>query len=245
MIERGRGLKTLSLTPGGQQFLAIARRWEELDQETKLIRSRTKNMTLSIGAVDSIQAYILPPVYRTLNEHIANMDVRIRTQQSSELYLLLERGEIDIAFANQEQPMPNMLIKPFYTEQMVVVSKGALPAAYRTVNDQSLPTSDELYFEWSPTYRVWHDRWIGEREHPTIRVDTAQLLLTFLDTPAKWAVVPMSMARKFEAAGEFTIYELEDPPPERVCYLIRPRYPRASAVESLQIFESCVSSALG
>lgn len=244
LIERGRGLKSLSLTPSGQQFLSISRRWEELYQETKLIRSRTKNLTLSIGAVDSIQAYILPAVYKAFREHAKNIDIRIRTQQSTELYLLLERGELDIAFANLEQPMPNMIIKKFYSEHMVVVSKGILPTANGTLIDHSLQTADELYFEWNPTYRVWHERWLGDRENPIIRLDTAQLLLTFMDSTEKWAIVPTSMASKFAANGDIFIYELENPPPERDCYQIRPRYPRASAVESLQLFEDCINSVI-
>lgn len=242
LIDRGRGLRTLSLTPSGQEFLVIARRWEELIQETNQIRSRTKNLTLSIGAADSIQTYVLPPVYKELSKHAKNIDIRIRTQQSTELYQLLDRGEIDIAFANLEQPMPNMIIKKFFSEQMVVISKGKLPTVNNRLIDQNLDTSNELYFEWSPSFRAWHDRWIGKRENPTLRLDAAQLLHTFMDSPEKWAIVPMSMIRRLETTGEFFVYQLEEPPPERICYQIRPRYPKASAVESLQILDSCISS---
>lgn len=243
LIDRGRGLRTLSLTSGGQEFLAIAKRWEDLVQETKQIRSRTKNLTLSIGAVDSIQTYVLPPVYQALTEH-SNIDMRIRTQQSSELYLLLERGEIDIAFAHIEQPMPNMIIHKFFSEQLVVIRKRKSPSTEMTWEDQDLDTSNQLYYDWNPSFRAWYDRWIGERPFPTIRLDTAQLLLTFMNSAEKWAIVPLSMARRFEATGEFTISYLEDPPPERVCYQIRPRHPRESAVESLKILDSCINAVM-
>ncbi|MDR7076097.1 DNA-binding transcriptional LysR family regulator [Neobacillus niacini] len=41
-----------------------------------------------------------------------------------ELYSLLERGEIDIAFALFEKPMPNMIIQNFYSDPMVVIANG-------------------------------------------------------------------------------------------------------------------------
>jgi DNA-binding transcriptional LysR family regulator len=242
LIDRGRGLRTISLTSSGQEFLTIARRWSDLIHETKEIRSRTKNLTLSIGAVDSVQTYVLPAVYRRLTEHSKHMDIRIRTQQSSELYLLLERGEIDIAFGHLEQPMPNMIIKQFFSEPMVVISKRKSLSENIKLIDKELDTSNQLYYEWNISFRSWYHRWLGERENPTIRIDTAQLLLTFMTSPEKWAIVPLSMARNFETTGEFAIYHLEDPPPERICYQIRPRHPRASAVESLQILDSCISS---
>jgi DNA-binding transcriptional LysR family regulator len=242
LIDRGRGLRTLSLTSNGQEFLRLARRWEELFEEAKRIRSRTKNMTLSIGAVDSIHVYKLPPVYQALIEHLKNIDIRIRTHQSTELYVLLERGEIDVAFAHLEQPMPNMIVKKFFSEPMVVTSKNKSISTDNILDDQRLDTSNEIYIEWNPSYRAWHDRWLGERKHPTIQIDTAQLLLTFLNSTEKWAIVPLSVAEKFEATGEFGIYHLEDPPPDRVCYHIRPRSPRESAVESLQILDECIKS---
>lgn len=244
LIERGRGQRTLSLTSSGQEFLFIAKRWEELIQETSRIRTRTKNLTLSIGAADSIQTYVLPAIYKELSKHSKQIDIRIRTQQSTELYQLLEHGEIDIAFANIEQPMPNMVVKKFLSEQMIVLSKGKLPVANDTLIDHELDTSNQLFFEWNPSFRAWYDRWIGERENPTIRLDAASLIETFMDRPEKWAIVPMSMARRFENSGEFFIYHLESPPPERVCYQIQSRNPKSSAVESLRILDACINEVM-
>lgn len=244
LIDRGRGLRTLSLTSDGQEFLTIAKRWSDLVHETTQIRTRKQNMTLSIGSVDSIQNYVLPPVFELLTTHSEKIDIRIRTQQSSELYLLLERGEIDIAFSHLEQPMPNMIIKKFYSEKMVVISKGKLISNGKKLNDKQLDTSYQLYFDWNTSFKAWYDGWIGDRKYPTVHLDTAQLLLTFMDNDKKWAIIPLSMAKKLESTGDFFIYHLEDPPPERVCYQIRSRNPRASAVESLKLLDNCINSVI-
>ncbi|WP_223066290.1 LysR substrate-binding domain-containing protein [Paenibacillus caui] len=160
------------------------------------------------------------------------------------MYQLLERGDIDVAFANLEQPMPNMLVKKFLSEPMIVISKGKLPALGNALIDQELDTSNQLFFEWNPSFRAWYDRWIGERENPSIRLDAASLMDTFMDSPEKWAIVPMSLAHRFKKSGEFYLYHLESPPPERVCYQIQPRNPRSSAVESLRILDSCINAVM-
>ncbi|WP_025688708.1 LysR substrate-binding domain-containing protein [Paenibacillus zanthoxyli] len=185
-----------------------------------------------------------PAIYKELSKFSKQIEICIRTQQSTELYQLLERGEIDIAFANLEPPMPNKLVKKFLTEQMIVISKGTLPVANHTLMDQELDMSNQLFFEWNPSFRAWYDRWIGDRNYPPIRLDAASLIETFMDRPEKWAIVPMSLARRYEQTGEFFIYHLESPPPERVCYQIQPRSPRSSAVESLRILDSCINAVM-
>lgn len=172
------------------------------------------------------------------------MEVRIRTQQSSELYLLLERGEIDIAFSLLEQPMPNMIIEKIFSEPLVVIRKENFPQSNQMIDLKELDPEKALYINWHSSFRAWYDRFRGEREYPPIRVDTAQLLQTFMDIPGKWAIVPLSMAKSFEATGEFGLYQLIDPPPDRVCYQIRPRHPRPGAIESLEILDSVIKSTM-
>lgn len=79
-----------------------------------------------------------------------------------------------------EQPMPDMLVKKFLAEQMIVISKGTLPVANSTLMDQELDTSNQLFFEWNPSFRAWYDSWIGDRNYPTIRLDAASLIKTFM-----------------------------------------------------------------
>ncbi|MEH7342422.1 LysR family transcriptional regulator [Bacillus sp. JJ1532] len=242
LIDRGRGIRSLSLTADGEEFLKIARKWEDLIQETKLLGESTKKQKLTIGAVDSIHTYIMPPVYYALHQHSDSIELRLRTHQGVELYSLLEQGKIDIAFALFEKPMPDMIIKKFFSEPMVVVRKKQSSLALNnTIDFQSLNMSDQLYIDWSPSFRAWFDRTREEKEFSGIRVDSAGHLLTLLEIPGKWAIVPLSIANHFVTVGNFSIYYLEDPPPERVCYHIRPRYPRARASESLQILDSYLS----
>ena len=244
LIERGRGIRTITLTQYGQEFLSIAKRWEELVWETKKIKSNKAELSLSIGAVDSIQAYFLPSVYKQLLQDSRKIDLRIRTQQSSELYLLLERGEIDVAFSHLEQPMPNMIIKKVFSDQLVVISKNKSLSDKGLLDGQKLDTSNEIYLEWNTAYRAWHDRWLGERVAPTIRLDTSQLLIHFMSNYNHWAIIPLTVAKILESTHDFRIYEMADPPPDRTCFQIYPKKPRAGAIESIKILELYLAAEL-
>ncbi|WP_100488523.1 LysR family transcriptional regulator [Sporolactobacillus pectinivorans] len=240
LINRGRGLRSLTLTPNGSEFLTIAREWMDLIHKTKEIQTNKRELKLSIGAIDSAQSYILAPIYKILNHLKQKIDIRILTLQSSELYSLLNYGDIDIAIGHFEQPTPSMVIKKFSSEKMVVISKGILPTYNGLLIDQELDTGDQLYYGFNISFRSWYDRWIGDREYPTIHVDTANLLHTFMDDEKKWAIVPLSMANCMEETDHVSMYRLKNPPPDRICYQIRKKYPRENAVESLNIFDSCI-----
>ncbi|MFD2618623.1 LysR family transcriptional regulator [Terrilactibacillus laevilacticus] len=245
LIERGRGLRKITLTDAGEEFLKIARKWEELMEETALIQSRAIYLSLSIGAVDSVHRYILPPVYRTLSQYREKVNIRVRTQQSIELHQLFEMGEIDVAFTLLEHPIPNAIIEEFVSEEMIIVRKeeGSSKNYERILTIRDLDFSKQLFIDWGSAFRAWHENWINEHtdhHYPRIHLDTAQLLLTFMTLPGQWAIVPISMTRSFEKMKGFSIYRLDDPPPNRICYIIKPRFPKKHVIESLNILESCL-----
>lgn len=244
LIERGRGIRSLSLTADGQEFLLLAKRWEGLLLETKQIRSRKKPISLSIGAVDSINSYVLPPVYRALSELSDDLEISIRTQQSTELYLLLERGEIDIAFGLIEQPMPGMIIDKFLAEPLVVIRREETPQTYEVLDILELDPDKELYMNWHASFHAWYNKYRSAIKYPPIRVDTSTLLHTFMETSGYWAIVPLSMAENFKATGKYGLYQLKNPPPDRICYQIQSIYPRPSAVEGLKILDSVIKKVL-
>ena len=69
-----------------------------------------------------------------------------------------------------------------------------------------------------------------------IRLDTLALIRILLESPDQWAIVPASAQSVLESQG-FAFQRLTDPPPERICYRIEHRYPRAGAVQALRIWD--------
>ena len=243
LIDRGRGLRSLVLTENGKEFLTIARRWENLIQDTKRIQSQTKNLALSIGAVDTMHNFILPPLYQVLRQQAKNMSIRIKTHNSTELYYQVDRGELDVAFSFLDIPMKNIVVEKFYTEPRVVIRKEMHTGKCNGIIDQgSLDPAKEVFFEGESEFQTWYDCWKGDRGYPDICVDTAQLLLQLLNCDGNWSIIPLCMAKKLATTGTFYYYRLDNPPPERVCYKIRSQYPKTSTLESLQILDECLST---
>ncbi|MDR3560932.1 MAG: LysR family transcriptional regulator [Negativicutes bacterium] len=239
LIDRGRGLRSLVLTDCGKEFLLVAKRWEDLLQDTKRIQSRTNDLTLAIGAVDTIHTFVLPPLYQSLRDNAEKLKLRVRTHNSTELYFQVDRGELDVAFPLQDLPMRNIVVQKFYAEPRVVVRRELSPGeCNKQIDPASLDPALEIFFEADPVFQRWYERWLGGRDYPVMQVDTAQLLLPLLNQLGAWSIVPFCMAQKFAASGTFSYYRLEDPPPERICYKIHTKNPRTSVGKSLAILDT-------
>lgn len=243
LIDRGRGVRKLVLTEQGQEFLVIAKRWEDLVRDTKRIQSRTQRITLSIGAVDTIHTYLLPPVYQALREYRKDVSVCLKTHNSTELYLQVDRGEIDVAFALLDLPMRNIIVRKFYSEPRVVLCrKMSYGDADSLIDAERLEPENEIFFEGEPAFHTWYQRWKDKSGYPPLYVDTAQLLIPMLNKDGAWAIVPQCIAQKVAAMGPFAYYRLTDPPPERVCYKIQSKYPKSSAIEGISLLNKCLDT---
>ena len=117
LVERGKGLKTITLTPAGEDFILVAEKWIQLLLETQSLKSRTR-LSLSIGAVDSVNTYLLPNLYHQIICQRPTMRLHIYTQNSTELYDLIEQRRIDIALVLHERIIKNIEVSPFFAEPM-------------------------------------------------------------------------------------------------------------------------------
>jgi len=242
LIDRGRGLRSLTLTDHGKEFLLVAKRWGDLVQDTHQIRSRSKKITLSIGAVDTFHSFVFPPLYQMLREKAPELNLRLKTHNSTELYLQVDRGEIDVAFPLLDLSLRNIVVQKFYTEPRVILRKEKYPGKSNEFIDQKcLDPDKEIFFEADPIFHTWYQRWKGESGYPALRVDTAQLLLQLLNIEGTWSIVPLCIANKIVSTGSFAYYQLEESPPERVCYKIQAKEPATSVIEGISKLDSCLA----
>ena len=238
LVERHKGSKTVTLTPAGEDFILVAEKWNHLWLETQALRS-TPNVSLSIGAVESVNTYLLPDIYEKIIQQHPDMRLQIYTKHSNDLYSLLEQRVIDIAFVLQERLIKNINITPFFTEPMVVI-RIALPEhqSVKAIHPQQLNPNDELYHDWFPAYQLWHNKWWDPVKPAHIYVSTGPMVLPLLRTPQQWSIVPLSIAHSAAIAGKYTIQTLVDPPPQRICYKLTHKLIRSSAKTGLAIFEA-------
>lgn len=238
LIERGKGLKAISLTSAGEDFIPVAEKWMQLLLETQSLKSHT-NLSLAIGAVDSVNTYLLPNIYQQIIHRHPAIRLHIYTQNSTDLYDLLEQRAIDVAYVLHERIIKNIEVLPAFAEPMVVI-RLAVPEhlAVPDIHPQQLDPRDELYHDWFPAYQLWHNKWWDPFQSAHIQVSNGPMVLPLLRTSQQWAIVPLSIARSKAATNEYTIQKLTDPPPDRICYRLTHKFAKSRSKKAVAIFDT-------
>ena len=242
LIERGKGSQKIALTPFGENFIAIAERWSVLKRDAEKLQASGPQLSLSIGGSNSLNTYVLPPIYRALIQHRPRIRLQFRTQHSVELWETMERREIDVAFVKMERTAPNIVVEPFFVDETVLI-RPATPETgeLEPVHPTELSCEHEIYWNWGPSFQEWHDRWWDPVRSSRIPVDVAGLIFLLMQDSSQWSVVPKSVANAFVKSGQFVIQQLLDAPPKRVCYKITHKDPRCSIIKGLDILNRYLS----
>ncbi len=233
LIDRRKGGRSIQLTHAGESFFLIAENMQAMLQ--RLSDTPSTGGSLRIGCVDSVNIFLLSDMYKRMQRHSPPVQLAIGTHQSGQIYDLVEQRELDIGFVLQERRSQHLRVTPFLKEEMLVmrVAREHLPAIVRA---EDLDPRKELYINWGPKYQLWHDRLWDPMISADIRLDTLALIRILLESHDQWALVPASAQAVLELQG-FAFQRLTDPPPERICYRIVHRYPRAGAVQALRIWD--------
>ncbi len=238
LIERSKGVHGIHLTPTGEEFVQLAERWVSLWRDTQILKTQGSSIALSIGTVDSLNTFFFPPLYLAVSQHQPPLRLAIRAQHSVELYEEIDRGHIDLAFVLREQNSPSVTVTPCFAEPMVVMSvKPATGPGPEAVSPTELDSNHELYIPWGPVFQAWHDQWWDPLCLSRIRLDSANLLFHLLRSPSQWAIVPMWVAKVALKQHCYYIRRLTPAPPDLVCYKIFHKYPKASTLRGITIFD--------
>ncbi|MDR3564755.1 MAG: LysR family transcriptional regulator [Negativicutes bacterium] len=245
LVERGQGSKSLRLTPAGEEFLDIALRWNSLWNQAQALKCDSRSLSLAIGTLDSLSYALFPPLYRSLSQHQPKIHLTVITSHSPDIYDLVERRQVDVAFTLLERMHPTILVEKCYSEPMVVLRSSSFPPPEAgAIHPRELDSDHELYLSAGLSYKIWHDQWWDPLSTNSIRLDSAQLVFSFLANEQQWAIVPLSVAKMAQSRGNFSMFPLLEPPPERICYKITHKHPKASAVASLEVLNHYLSTCL-
>lgn len=240
LIERGKGLKQVHLTPAGEEFFKIAKQWSLLCREASALKTRFPELSLVVGSVDSLNNFVLPRIYRALSQHTPPIKLEVRTSHSAELYYEVEKRQVDVAFVLHEMAHANVHVTKCFTSPMVIL-RLATAAEQETdiVHPSELDQNYELYMPWGKgPFKTWHEYWWNKPSPSQIRLDSTQLLLGLLKDPVQWAIVPTWVAAEAAKHGNYFIYRLTDPPPPYTCYKLTHENPSSMTRCALEIFNT-------
>ena len=64
LLIRKKGIRRVELTEAGKKMVPVAKKWKKLWQETKEIIWKEDRQTMFLSTIQSVQTYLMGPVYR-------------------------------------------------------------------------------------------------------------------------------------------------------------------------------------
>ena len=235
LLIRAKGHHNVELTSYGQSFIPIASQWTSLWKHTQQLKAHEDVQVLTIASIDSVNNYTL---VRLFEKHIAefpNIKLRIHTHHSNEIHGLVENRVADLGFVFSRVNYPNIISRPVYRELMYLICRKDSPY-YDEMSCDELAVEDEVFLRWGQDYQQWHDRHWSPDRYSAISVNTGSTLQRFLNLPMRWAIAPMSIIHQMSHNSDLTYYRLKTPPPPRICYEIRNRYPTLGQHHAIDVF---------
>lgn len=244
LVIRKREQRFIELTNKGEEFIAIAERLMVLNKELLNLRNENSLQSLKIGCVETLNSVVFPSFYKTLYRTIPNLVLDISSHWSFVIYNLLQNQDIDVGFVLKEIQTRNVISEPIFEERMVLVYNPNYCEFPKTIHPSKLDPKDEILLSWSPTFQNWHDSWFLRSDNSYVKVDSSSLIRSFLIDSGHWTIVPISLARYYHKIYKLNIVELEDRPPNRVCYKITHRYPNPTRLKTIKQLDSTLKTFL-
>jgi len=235
LVERGKGLKKVELTPQGEEFLRLAERWQDLVREALEVSRMEPRHSLVIGTVSSANMTFVPQLCRRLWTHEPHVSYRIVTLHSMEMYEEIEKRTIDVGFSLLEQQSPNVAVAPCLSVPLIGV-RTRREQRPRRMDVRALDPQQCVFVPWGTRYQTWHDYWFHSGKSHRASIDNPLILFSVLEHPEQWAIVPKGIAHAMLATGRFETFQVDPPPPERVFYRLTHKSPRTGALYPLEVF---------
>ncbi len=235
LLVRQKGMRQMELTSAGKQFVGLAEQWAALWKKTQLLKEHEQDVSLTVAGTNRLNLYTLMSFYQQLSK--ASVTLNIRTQQSAEIYSLVESREIDVGFVNWEMRCKNVLATPLLEERLVVVA-GQDFQWEGAVYPEQFPAEKEIYLASNLPIQAWHETWWNPGRNPYVRVDNASLMRNYMEIPGLWTVCPISVAVGLkEMLPQVQIYELAVEAPPMVSYMLVHVHPKEDSLKGIQMLQ--------
>lgn len=239
LVNRNQGQRYITLTPKGEEFVTIAKRWMSLQKDTEVWKKKEPKIQLNVGLVDSLGTYVFPPFFSSILEKEPTFSLKISSHWAVKICNLLESNDIDIGLVSRLIKSNEILSEPIFYEEMVLVSSSLHSKYGDLIHPNELDVSKELILDWGEDFQLWHNKWWNPENIQDLTVDTVGLIFNLIHIPNSWAIVPMGVAHYFidKQQKPIKISALTDPPPNRIIYKIINRYTKPSRRDPLHVFE--------
>jgi DNA-binding transcriptional LysR family regulator len=122
--------KGLRLTSAGEELLKIAVQMLDLYQQSKEKLTRQGGGTLSIGTIDSLASYYLPPLIQQIRYKYSDLIIRLQPDREDLIVNKVKEGELDIGLILESKPSdPTLKWLTIREEPLVLIANSEHPLA--------------------------------------------------------------------------------------------------------------------
>ncbi|OWR32429.1 LysR family transcriptional regulator [Saccharibacillus sp. O23] len=166
--------RQLRLTPPGEALLKLAVQMLELYDESKEAIGKQLDGAVTIGTIDSLAAYYLPPYLQQLRSKHPGIGIQMMPDSESNLVLKLKEGEYDLALLLDRKPADPALRCITVREEPLVLIAPPGHALTAGVSDASVPIDrlsgcELIVSEGSCLYRSTFEKVLREN-HVSYRI---------------------------------------------------------------------------
>lgn len=235
LIFRQKGYKKIELTPEGQYFLAIAQQWLALYNDAKNITTLQKSRLFHVVSNSTLTYYLLTDIYHNFSLKYPNVLLHAQTEHSTEAHNSIANQTSDIAIVYNQHYEPNVISKPLFKENMVILVHKDNPFA-KTKDFNDLQGSHEIKADWSNDFELWHQRTFPYFTRPKIIIGSSFLFVHLLKDVKDWTIVSQIIADAIIKQNPNYIAIASNKLPQREAYILSHKYPKPGSKEIQQLF---------
>lgn len=204
----------IQLTHTGRKVLEYARKILslELDME-KCMRHEAENYCIRVGATITVGATIIGPVIAKMKESIPKVNYHVNVANTHIIEKMLLDGEVDVAVVEGEISNPNLEVRSFLNEHLVLICPPTHPFATReSINISELADVPLLLREEGSGTRKQFDNAMEQNNvEPIVRWSSYSFgaLIDAVENDLGVAVISGLLARKNQKNNNYHICNIE------------------------------------
>ena len=231
LVLRSKGQRQIALTPAGEAFLPVAKKWmthqQELEQQILQFRQAQTHDLLRIGASSGAHQYVASHIICKLMESCPDVHLQLCNVERREMENAIEHFSFDVAFLFGEMPQNDLVTTiPLFREEQYILCPADTVLPDRLLTPEDL---DPQYLVSYAAYRnsfnfsQWYQQCFpGVDAAPMFDVSSLASVHHYLTDPKSWAVVPASIAiaDMSQRMGQLTFRRIAPEPPGRTCSVL-------------------------
>lgn len=215
LFSRGKGQRSITLTPEGKDFLKLARKYVDIVEKMFDVGGHKK--TLRVSTIESVSTFIMMQVFERFMIRQPEIELEIEDRDTKEAYESVQSGFTDLAFYSNLRHFPKLKFVPLFSENMTLICEpdSSLPDP---VSLTALDLKNEVYIPWCDSFEDWHGSVFSSSHKPYIKTELISQLEHFVMKKDTWSIVPSMVADSMIRSGKAARRQTVDKLPQRTVF---------------------------